>query len=248
VELYNDLQQRIMYTEDFIFLARFSNYFFMNNSPDMRRVLSLFSYYETCYILKEMNAFNKEQLTTFKNMNYDFINSMYYDIDNNEIVINGTYDLIHIKSLTSDDDIKKYVSILKYNVNENKEFTIFSCFKELTNKDNEQCAKWLIQYLIMMKGFKLIDYGLVQTDQATDICIQNKFYKKSKNAKLCPGLKERQLLDKYNELYPICKGTNKRIWSKPEKYLNVEYKRVSRNIINIYFPSLFDKLKNIFIP
>ena len=125
--------------------------------------------------------------------------------------------------MTDDDEIINYVTILKYN-KENKDFILFRCFHAANTRDHELCAKQLIQYLIMMKGF--------QCKQTID----------NKSPFSC----QEELLDKYEELYPVAK-INKKLLKRPEKYLGKDYKRVSKNIVNIYFPSLFDKLKNIFV-
>jgi hypothetical protein len=200
VPLYNDLQQRIYYEADFMDIPeRFLGNYFLHNGLDMRRVVTLFGYYETLYILKEINAFNKKKQRQFSNIKFEVLNTM--EFYNGKVTNDTTRP--NLFKLTP-DEIKQAVAFIKYT--DNLMETIFENYCGC----REKSAAFLTEYLTMMQGFQ-----------------------SEPNVKI-----------KYNELFPITKMKRK-VVRNPEKYLDKEYKRVSKDIVNIYFPPLSEKLKNI---
>jgi hypothetical protein len=219
VELYNQLQQRIYYTNDFGFIERFTCSPFFRNGSDFRRLVVLIGYYETLYIFKEINAFNKEKQKQFNCFDDGYIGKLSFT--SSGVKPNVTYNVTQnsdgkLFKLSNISDINNAVNTIKYN----EKLMIAECFK----KDKycgcrDKSATMLVEYLTMMQGYNPSEY----TDDV------NK---------------------KYNELFPIQTGkltnkVDKKIWAKPEKYLSKDFKRVSKNIVNIYFPSFKEKLKNI---
>ncbi len=100
----------------------------------------------------------------------------------------------------------------------NEESMIQNCFRPGKYCGcREKSAACLEEYLTMMQGYIPTEYN-------------NDVHKK------------------YEELFPVQTGkkVDKKIWTKPEKYLGKEFKRISKNIVNIYFPSWSEKLGNIF--
>jgi hypothetical protein len=195
VGLYNYLQQRIYYESDFMDMSeRFIGTFFFHNGSDMRKIVTLFGYYETIYILKEINAFNRQKQKQFVNINYDYIKQINYNIDDGSLTIgNKAGNLFKL----SPEQIKLVVIKLKYNMIKECFFSYCGC--------KDKSSLLLEEYLTMM---------------------QNKS------------------ADDYIDLFPVFK-MNKKILKNPERILDKKYKRVSKNSVNIYFPSFTEKLKNI---
>ena len=207
VAIYNELQQRINYTSDFIFLERFLGAPLFHRTSDFQKVITLFGYYETLYIVKEINAFNRKKQSEFQNVEIVYLNTLV--LDDNKIEIKKKKG--NLFNLTP-EQIVQAVSAIKYS-NDDIEPIIAKCFNDYCGC-REKSAAFLIEYLTMMQGYE---------------------YEYEKN-------KEKET-NKYNELFPITK-MSKRLIRKPEKYLNKEYKRVSKDVVNVYFPSFAEKLRN----
>jgi hypothetical protein len=205
--LYNELQQRIYYEADFMYmLERFLGNYFLHNGPDMRKVVTLFGYYETLHILKEINTFNADMQIKFANVDIEFLKGLWLfegEIVNNN-VNRDAKDLFHLTR----EEITKAVSEMKYHEMNGKSM-IELCFVNYCGC-REKSAEFLTNYLTMMQGYNYSD-----------------------------------VIKKYAEIYPLQTGRKKNIWVNPERYLDGEYKRVSKNVVNIYFPSFTEKLKNI---
>jgi len=228
VPLYNDLQQRIYYEVDFSAMTeRFLGNYFFHNGPDMRKVVSLFGYYESLFVLRELNEFNLKKQDILKNVDYDFLNSLEFSRENDIYKVYEATNTIKTSSLfrLNPEEIIIIVSLIKFSDEKyDGKSMIESCFKNYCGC-REKSAAILTEYLTLMQGYYASDY--------TEILEE---YKNNKT--------EEEI--KYQELYPITTTKQfEKVCKKPQKYLNKEYKRVSKDIVNIYFPSFKEKLKNI---
>jgi hypothetical protein len=129
IPLYNELQQRIYYEDDFVGIEKFLGFYSYHNGPDMRKAVTLFGYYEALYSLKEINLFNKKKQISMKNVKYDVLSN------------SNSTNLFNLNA----KEIKDAVFTIKYSI-------IESCFTTY-NGDKELSAKFLIEYLTMMQGY-----------------------------------------------------------------------------------------------
>ncbi len=204
VALYNDLQQRMHYENDYILPERFTGFFFFRDNCNMHKLVSLFGYYETLYALKETNKTNKQKRREFKNINYEYLSTLVYDpVALDVIVGKSSCKQLGLFQLHKSQTVQTVMDIIDYKHIDGKG-VLEQCFHNYKGKRNENILI-LKEYLTYMQGY--IDDG--------------------------------ELNAKYKQLCPVQKGTNKKIWNNPEKYLNDEYKFVSKNCVSIYFPSTF---------
>lgn len=202
VALYNELQQRMYWQEDFLSFEKFSGFFLFRNSLKMLQLITLFGYYETLYALKQTNETNKQKLNDFKNINYEYLSTLVYDPIALDVFVYkvsckklGLFQLHKPQTIQTVMDIIDYKHIDGFGVLER-------CFHNYSGKRSNNIAL-LKEYLRYMQGY--IYHG--------------------------------NLNEKYKQLCPVQKGTNKKIWTNPEKCLSKEYQNVSKNCCRIYFPN-----------
>ena len=204
VALYNELQQRINYRQDFQGFERFSGFFLFQDNLKMLQLITLFGYYETLYAVKQTNETNKQKLSEFKNINYEYLSTLVYDPIALDVFVDkvsckklGLFQLHKPQTIQIVMDIIDYKHIDGVGVLE-------QCFHNYSGKRSNNIAK-LKEYLIYMQGY----------------------------------IYDGELKAKYKKILPVQKGTNKKIWTNPEKCLSKEYQNVSNNCVRIYFPNTF---------
>ena len=214
VPLYTDLQQSIYYESDFAhYSERFlGNYFFHENN-DMRKLVSLFGYYETIHTLKKINTFNsgKRDIIAFdKLLKYYY----YFDVYTQKYkLIKKIGDNFYLKD---EKVVGSFTSLLKFDGN------FYSFFDDI-EKDADAL---------------LVDcYGADATKNAQTSYSNKIKFSLFVDFMQSPGNVDLTLF----ELYPVQTGSttncvDKKIWKHPEKYLNKEYKRVSKNAVSVYWP------------
>ena len=93
----------------------------------------------------------------------------------------------------------------------------------------------------------IIDYKHIDGVGVLEQCFHNYTGKRRNNIALLKEyliymqgyIYDGDLNAKYKQLLPVQKGTNKKIWTNPEKFLSKEYQFVSKNCVSIYYPSIF---------
>lgn len=113
VPIYDELNGIINFDTDFDGLQRFIGYYgLFHNQDQMRKLVSLFGYYECLHIFKKLNKLHSDKTVQLKNVNYAFMNSLKYDENRNDVIIDETNaNLFKLKSLDKVDEI---CTILKY--------------------------------------------------------------------------------------------------------------------------------------
>jgi hypothetical protein len=204
VALYNDLQQRMHYENDYLFIERFSGFFLFSDNYKMCQIVSLFGYYECLYALKQTNKTNKQKRNNFKNINYEYLSTLVYDpVALDVIVGKSSCKQMGLFQLHKSQTVQTVMDIIDYKHIDGKS-VLEQCFHNYNGKRSNNILI-LKEYLTYMQGY----------------------------------IYDGDLKGKYKQLLPIQKGTNKKIWNNPEKYLNDEYKFVSKNCVSIYFPNTF---------
>jgi hypothetical protein len=190
--------------QDFNSFERFSGFFLFRDSFKMLQLIALFGYYETLYALKQTNETNKQKLSDFKNINYEYLSTLVYDPIALDVFVDkvsckglGLFQLHKPQTIQTVMDIIDYKHIDGVGVLE-------QCFHNYSGKRSNNIAL-LKEYLRYMQGY----------------------------------IYDGDLNSKYKQLCPVQKGTNKKIWTNPEKYLSKEYRNVSKNCCRIYFPNTF---------
>lgn len=223
VPLYTDLQNLILYDEDFNMIEKFlCIYPFPRDNEKMKKLITLFGYYECLYAFKTINETNENKKEQLEQIDYSFVKDLKYDKNSNDVIVDTNKpNIFHLNSIGCIEKIPEIVDIIKYKrINEGfedansrsflkakeesgfNEKMIQMCFVESCKYKEDEMAEVLQMYLTY-----------IQTN--IDVTPPQNYYKNS---------------------VPIQKIKNKNIFENPREFLRNDYKYVSDNCLTIYYP------------
>lgn len=231
VPLYTDLQNLILYDEDFNMIERFlCTYPFPRDNEKMKKLITLFGYYECLYAFKTINETNEKKKEQLEQIDYNFVKELKYDKNSNDVIVDTDKpNIFYLNSIGCIEKIPEIVNIIKY--------------KRIISPLGFEYAELKSPYTLLtphdggfLKGQQMFDIKMCfikdceyKEDEMVEVLQMYLTYMQT-NIDVKPDAKY------YTNSVPIQEITNDEIFENPRKFLRKDYKYVSDNCLTIYYP------------